>query len=293
MEYAVEVRGATKSYGRVEALRGVDLDVRRGEAVALLGPNGAGKTTLVSLMLGLRKPASGSVRLFGLNPRDIRARARCGVMLQESGVPLFLKVSELVDLFRSYYAKPLSRGEVIRIAGLDQKANSLAVALSGGETQRLYFALAICGDPDAVFVDEPTVGMDVEARRAFWDRMREFSAAGRTLVLTTHHLEEADAIADRIVVIDKGVIVADAAPAVLKSRVETKRVSFDALPAEMLSGLPEHTVERDDARVSLLTSQPEALLRVLFARGAGLKNLEVVGATLEDAVVSLTSRRNA
>jgi ABC-2 type transport system ATP-binding protein len=291
LETAVEVIEAAKSFRKTPALRGVTISIRRGEVVALLGPNGAGKTTLVSLILGLRKPSSGSVRLFGLDPQDRRARTRCGVMLQESGVPLFLKVHELVDLFRSYYPRPLDRDAVIRTAGLEEKADALVVSLSGGQTQRLYFALAMCGDPEALFLDEPTVGMDVEARRGFWAQIREFGAAGRTVLLTTHYLEEADAIADRIVVIDKGLIVADAAPSVLKSEVEQKRVSFDAVDGLDVQGLPLHTSEVRDGRMTLLTSEPETLLRMLFARGADIRALEVSGATLEEAVMTLTARK--
>jgi ABC-2 type transport system ATP-binding protein len=293
IDIAVESRDAKKTFGRVEALRGVTVSIRRGELVALLGPNGAGKTTLVSLLMGLRKPSGGAVRLFGLDPRDRHARTRCGVMLQDSGVPLFLKVREVVDLFRSYYPRPLDCGRAIEIAGLTDKAGSLIVSLSGGQLQRLYFALAICGDPEALFLDEPTVGMDVEARRGFWDHVREFGRSGKTVLLTTHHLEEADAIADRIVVIDRGVIVADASPAVLKSQVENRRVSFDAVVGLELSGLPAHARDERDGRVTLLTSEPESLLRALFARGTDIRHLEVTGATLEEAVMSLTSRKEA
>jgi ABC-2 type transport system ATP-binding protein len=283
-----EVVDATKRYGSTLALNGVSLAIRRGECVALLGPNGAGKTTLLSLLLGLRAPTSGSVRMFGLDPRDRRSRTRCGVMLQESGVPIFLKVRELIDLFRSFYPSPMSREAVLEAADLPEKADAKIATLSGGQQQRLYFGLAMCGDPQALFLDEPTVGMDSEARRGFWDRIRAFARQGRTVLLTTHYLSEADAIADRIVVIDKGVVVADAPPVELKSRVETRRVSFDTIEGLDLSGLPIHAVDGTATRTTLLTSQPEAVLRALFARGADLRNLEVSGATLEEAVLSLT-----
>ncbi|MGH2370788.1 MAG: ABC transporter ATP-binding protein, partial [Chloroflexota bacterium] len=216
---AVELLGARKVYGTVEALKGIDLTIRCGEVVAILGPNGAGKTTAISLMLGLRQPTAGQARLFGLPPTDRRARSRCGVMLQESGVPEVLAVGELVDLFRSYYPSPLPAAAVIRLAGLEDKAKSQTRDLSGGQRQRLYFALAICGDPEALFLDEPTVGMDVEARRVFLDTIRGFARAGKTIVLTTHYLEEADELAERIVVIDRGAIIADASPGVIKAQV--------------------------------------------------------------------------
>jgi ABC-2 type transport system ATP-binding protein len=289
MDSVVNVCGASKTYGRTLALENVSLSVARGEVVALLGPNGAGKTTLVSLILGLRKPTAGHVEIFGLDPRDRRARSRTGVMLQESGLPLFLRVREVIDLFRTYFPQPLDRDQVIQTAGLADKADALIITLSGGQQQRLYFALAICGDPDALFLDEPTVGMDVEARRTFWSHVRTIVQSGRTLLLTTHYLEEADAMADRIVVIDKGRIIADAPPAELKARVENKRISFDTSQAPDFAGLPVSRIQTNGSRIDLLTSDPEGVLRALFARGAEIRNLEVVGATLEEAVIGLTA----
>ncbi len=292
MSSVVDVRGASKFFGRTHALDDVSLTIAGGEVVALLGPNGAGKTTLVSLVLGLRKPTSGDVKIFGLDARDRHARSRTGVMLQETGLPQFLRVREVIDLFRSYYPHPLDRDAVIRTAGLSEKATSMIATLSGGQQQRLYFALAICGDPDALFLDEPTVGLDVEARRNFWSHVREFVRSGRTLLLTTHYLEEADALADRIVVIDKGRTIADAPPSVLKARVKSKRVSFDATEPPKLDGLPVERVQSSAGRVDLFTSEPEAVLRALFDRGLDVRNLEVAGATLEEAVIGLTSGKD-
>src|SRR5207253_11133648 len=180
-----------------------------GEVVAMLGPNGAGKTTSISLLLGLRKPTSGKALLFGLEPTHLLARSRVGVMLQESGVPQMLKVREIVDLFRSYYPKPLPRDRAIAMAGLEEKTNALVKELSGGQRQRLYFALAVCGDPQVLFLDEPTVGMDVEGRRRFLEEIGALATKGRTVVLTTHYLEEADQLARRVIVIDHGRVIAD------------------------------------------------------------------------------------
>src|SRR5215471_8116587 len=202
MQPAVELIEAHKSFGSVEALRGVDIAIPQGELMAMLGPNGAGKTTAISLMLGLRKPTSGRARLFGMDPIERRARSRCGVMLQESGVNGALHVRELVDLFRAYYPRPMPAGRAIALAGLQEQASVAASKLSGGQRQRLYYALAVCGDPDVLFLDEPTVGMDVESRRGFLDAIKEFAAEGKTIVLTTHYLEEADELAERIVVVD-------------------------------------------------------------------------------------------
>ena len=222
---AVELVNVSKRYGEVHALDDVTLAIQPGEVVAMLGPNGAGKTTSISLMLGMRNPTSGTARLFGMDPKDLRARSRIGVMLQESGVPGMLRVEEIVDLFRSYYPAPLSRSEAIQMAGLEAKAHSLVKDLSGGQHQRLYLALAVCGNPDALFLDEPTVGMDVEGRRRFLEEIGELAAKGRTVVLTTHYLEEADQLAKRIIVINHGRVIADSSPAAIKARVAGKRIN--------------------------------------------------------------------
>ena len=290
----VELVAARKRYGDVEALCGLDLTIQPGEVVALLGPNGAGKTTAISLMLGLRRPTSGRALLFGLRPTDRRARSRAGVVLQESGVTGVLTVREIVDLFRSYYPSPLPAAQVIALAGLEGKTRARVVTLSGGQRQRLYFALAICGDPEVLFLDEPTVGMDVEARQIFLNSLRGFAEVGKTIMLTTHYLEEADQLARRVVVIDRGRVVADASPGELKSRVAGRRVSFRVerpLTDQDFRGLPVGGLELEDRRVRLLSNEPEAVLWGLFARGVTIAELEVVGVTLEEALRSLTGTR--
>jgi ABC-type multidrug transport system, ATPase component len=242
-------------------------------------------------LLGLRKPTSGKALLFGLKPDDLNARSRVGVMLQESGIPSMLKVREIVDLFRSYYSRPMARERAIGMAGLEEKANALVKELSGGQRQRLYFALAVCGDPEVLFLDEPTVGMDVEGRRSFIERIAEFAQMGRTVVLTTHYLEEADQLAKRVIVIDRGLVIADASPLEIKSKVAGKRVRFTAvaLTEQDLDGLPITASTISDHGVQLLTNQPEAVLRELFRRGIEISNLELSGADLEDAFISLTT----
>lgn len=291
MPAAAQLIGATKKYGAVEALKGVSLDIELGEVVAMLGPNGAGKTTSISLLLGLRKPTSGKALLFGLDPTHLDARSRVGVMLQESGIPQVLKVREIVDLFRSYYPKPMASDRAIAMAGLEEKAGALVKELSGGQRQRLYFALSVCGDPEVLFLDEPTVGMDVEGRRSFIERIAEFAKLGRTVVLTTHYLEEADQLAKRVIVIDRGLVIADASPQEIKSKVAGKRVRFTSasLADTDLEGLPISTSTISDHKVQLLTNQPEAVLRELFRRGIEISDLEVSGADLEDAFISLTT----
>ena len=286
-----ELLNASKRYGHVQALQDVSLTIDAGEVVAMLGPNGAGKTTSISLMLGIRKPTSGTAQLFGLNPRDLRARSRIGVMLQESGVPGMLTVEEIVDLFCSYYPAPLPVSEAIAMAGLQEKAKTLIKDLSGGQRQRLYLALAVCGNPDVLFLDEPTVGMDIEGRRRFLEEIGELAARGRTVILTTHYLEEADQLARRIIVIDRGRIIADATPAAIKGRVAGKRVTFSSaqpLSENQLAGLPLNSQDIADLRVRLLTNEPETVLRELFRRGVDIHDLEVSGADLEEAFVAMT-----
>jgi ABC-2 type transport system ATP-binding protein len=293
MPPAAQLVDVTKKFGAVEALKGVSFDIELGEVVAMLGPNGAGKTTSISLLLGMRNPTSGKALLFGLDPKDLNARSRVGVMLQESGIPQMLKVREIVDLFRSYYPKPMARHRAIAMAGLEEKANALVKELSGGQRQRLYFALAVCGDPEVLFLDEPTVGMDVEGRRSFIERIAEFARLGRTVVLTTHYLEEADQLAKRVIVIDRGLVIADASPQEIKSKVAGKRVRFKsaALTDKDLDGLPVTSSALDDHTVQLLTNEPEAVLKELFRRGIDITELEVAGADLEDAFISMTSHK--
>jgi ABC-2 type transport system ATP-binding protein len=289
----VELTHVTKRYGDVEAVRDVSFQIDAGEIVAMLGPNGAGKTTSINLMLGLRNPTSGTARLFGLDPKDLKARSRIGVMLQESGVPGMLRVTEIVDLFRSYYPAPLPAAEAIAMAGLEEKARSLVKDLSGGQHQRLYLALAVCGNPDTLFLDEPTVGMDVEGRRRFIEEVAALAARGRTVVLTTHYLEEADQLAQRVIVINQGRVIADASPAAIKSQVAGKRITFTTpspRDESQFDGLPLNSKVVEDHRVRLLTNEPEQVLRELFRRGVELHELEVAGADLEEAFIAMTQR---
>ena len=192
---------ASKKFGEVYALRQLSLEVRAGELLAVLGPNGAGKTTAIKLLLGLAPADTGHVAVFGGDPRKPENRMRTGAMLQVGRIPEKLRVREHIDLFSSYYPSPLPLAESLRVAGLEGTENRMFGELSGGQKQRVLFALAVCGDPDLLFLDEPTVGLDVEARRLLWSQIRQLLARGKTVLLTTHYLEEADALADRIVVI--------------------------------------------------------------------------------------------
>src|SRR5271165_7349912 len=223
-----QARGVTKTYGPVTALRNVDIDLRSGELLALLGPNGARKTTLVRMLLGLASPDTGRVTVFGGDPRDEAMRYRVGAMLQVARVPETLKVREHIDLFSSYYPNPLPMAETLQIAGLDEIKHRRFGELSGGQRQRVLFGISICGNPDLLFLDEPTVGLDVEARRLMWTQIRALVARGKTVLLTTHYLNEADALADRILVLQHGSIVAEGTPAEIKSRAIGKQVRFNS-----------------------------------------------------------------
>jgi ABC-2 type transport system ATP-binding protein len=248
-DIVARLRGTTKKYGATTALSDVTLDIERGGVVALLGPNGAGKTTAVKLLLGLAAPTSGSVELFGADPRNASARQRIGAMLQVGKVPETLSVREHVDLFRAYYPAPAPAAEVMTAAGLTGLEHRRFGELSGGQKQRVLFALALCGNPELLFLDEPTLGFDVEVRRAFWEEIRRFVARGRTVLLTTHYLEEADALADRIVVIDHGAIVADGTPTQIKAKVAGRRIRCRTTLSELeLRHIPRRARGDDGTR---------------------------------------------
>ena len=286
-----KLHSVTKRYGQTTALDNFSMELRAGEVVALLGPNGAGKTTAVRLLLGLISPDSGSVRVLGRDPRDADARTRIGAMLQITRVPEMLRVREHIDLFRSYYPNPLPAAEVMRIAKIDGIANQMFGKLSGGQKQRTLFALALCGNPDLIFLDEPTVGMDIESRRALWDEIRALSAAGKTVLLTTHYLEEADMLAHRIVVINKGRVVCEGTPAEIKNRVSGRRIRcITQLDPEFLASLPSVAdVQKDREAVVILAERPEQVVREMLLRDETLHGLEVSAAALEDAFLALTS----
>jgi ABC-2 type transport system ATP-binding protein len=288
---AAELTAVTKRYGGVLALDQVDLVLERGRVTALLGPNGAGKTTCVKLLLGLARPSAGRVEVFGGDPDAAPQRTRVGAMMQVSKVPETLKVREHLDLFASYYPRPLPRPELIAAAGLDGLEDRPFGKLSGGQKQRLLFALALAGDPDLLFLDEPTVGLDVESRRAFWEQVRRrVEEEGRTVLLTTHYLEEADALADRVVVIHRGKVVADGSPAEIKSRASARRIRCTTRlgPADVAGLRGVSRPRRDRGALELLAVDAERVVRELLARDPGLADLEVTGAGLEEAFLDLT-----
>ncbi len=272
------------------ALRDFSLTLQPGEVVALLGPNGAGKTTAIKLLLGLLTPTGGTARVFGQDPRRTRTRERIGTMLQVAKLPETLRCREFLNLFRSYYPTPLPLEPLINATGLRGIEKKEFRELSGGQKQRLLFALALCGNPDLVFLDEPTLGMDIETRHALWAQVRDLSARGKTVLLTTHYLEEADTLADRIVVMAQGAVIAEGTPTEVKSRVTGRKLRcVTALTAEVLRRMPGVlTVETLGATTTLTVSNAEDVLRHLLAADLTLHSLEVTSPNLEDAFLALT-----
>ena len=279
-----------KRYGQIQALDQVDLAVRRGEVLALLGPNGAGKSTTIALCLGLVEPDSGEARLFGQSPHVLAVRRQIGVMLQSAGIPDTLKVAELLAQTRSAYAQPHSVEECVQLAGLAGLLDRRYGALSGGQQRRVQFALAICGRPQLVFLDEPTVGLDIEARAALWQTIRSLVAEGCAVVLTTHYLEEAEALADRVAVLAQGRIVAEGSVRQIRARVAQRRVRcITTLAAETIGAWSEvRSVCRDGERVEIVTDAAETVVRQLLFEDAGLSELEVQRAGLAEAFVEIT-----
>ena len=284
------IRGAVKRYGDVTALDGLDLTIRPGETVALLGPNGAGKTTAVKLLLGLARPDAGTAELFGGDPRDRRNRWRLGTMLQLANVPETLSAREHVELFSSYYPAPRPVAETLAVAGIEHLAERPFGKLSGGERRRLLFALALCGDPDLLALDEPTVGLDVEARRGLWREVRRFVGRRRSVLLTTHYLEEADALADRIVVLHRGRVLAEGTPRQIKARAAGRRIRcLTRLTPERVREIPGVTAARwNGPVVEAYATEAEPAVRALLELDPTLSELEVAAASLEEAFLTLT-----
>jgi ABC-2 type transport system ATP-binding protein len=289
-----ELRGAHKKYGKVQALDGFDLEVRSGEMLALLGPNGAGKSTAISLLLGLARPDQGAARLFGADPQDIATRRRIGIMMQEVALAPVLEVREHIAQTASYYPNPLPVDDVIARLGLQSLARRRYAKLSGGQKRQVQFAMAICGRPELVFLDEPTVGLDIQAREALWRVVRELVADGVSIVLTTHYLEEAEALADRVAVMARGRIIAGGSVEEIRAHVSHKRVSFaSALAESEIRAWPEvSALARESERWSITTTDAENVLRRLLAADQGVRDVEVRRAGLAEAFTELTGENN-
>ena len=272
----------SKSYGRTRALVDVSLAAERGTVLALLGPNGAGKTTALSLLVGLRRPDHGLALLFGADPRRAEARRALGVTPQEAAYPGSLRVREIVELVRAHYPRPAPTAALLERFGLAELAGRQAGGLSGGERRRLSVALAFAGSPALVVLDEPTAGLDLESRRATWAAIRAFSARGGTVVLTTHHLEEAEALATHVVLVDHGRVTRHGTVAKLRASSGLGRVRFSAEP--LPNGLDGRVVE-EDGTITVYTARPNAVVRQLVEAGARLDRLEVMRPSLEEVLL--------
>jgi ABC-2 type transport system ATP-binding protein len=290
-ELPVSLKGAVKSYGAVRAVNGLDLEIPAGGVTALLGPNGAGKSTAIGLMLGRLRPDSGTAHIFGLDPRELAARRRIGVMLQTAKLPRQLQVGEIIALFAGYYPAPMSVAEAVKLAGLEGLEKRRCAALSGGQQRRLQFAMAAVGRPDLLLLDEPSVGLDLEARRAMWATVRLLRERGATILLTTHHLEEAEALADRVVVIDKGRVRAEGTVTEMKSIVSGRTIRcVTALDDAALKALPGvRSVARAGRAAVLVTGNADETMRALLMADASVADLEIAGAGLEEAFDALVA----
>jgi ABC-2 type transport system ATP-binding protein len=286
----------SKHYGSLKAVDGLSLDLRAGETTALLGPNGAGKSTSLDMLLALRKPTSGKIEMFGSDPYHAVKSGRVGAMLQSGGLMPEVTVRELVTLVTTLHPKPEPIDLTLKRAGIDKFADQRVDRLSGGQTQRVRFALAICGKSELIVLDEPTTAMDVETRRLFWDSMKAEVAEGRTLLFATHYLEEADQAADRILVINRGRLLADGTPAEIKAKAGARRITFhlDQVDEQFLLGLPglaNVEVRRDFVQIQ--TSDSDATLYAVLDAGLRPRDIEVTGLGLEQAFLAITAEDDA
>ncbi len=294
-ETPIQLCGVHKRHGAIEALRGVDLEVAAGSVLALLGPNGAGKSTAVALMLGLLRADVGQARLLGQSPHSLAARRQAGVMLQSAQLPETLSVGELLAQTRGYYAQPLSVADCVAMAGLEGLLPRRYGRLSGGQQRRVQFALALCGRPRALFLDEPTTGLDVEARRQLWSAIGETARGGCAVLLTTHYLEEAEALADQVAVLAAGRIVARGSVAQIRERVLQRRIRIRThLPDAAIAAWPGvESVRHEGERVEIHAAAVEPVIARLLAADPQATDLEVHRAGLADAFLEITRQQEA
>lgn len=292
MEKVIELIHVSKQFQKHKAVNDISFTVNKGETVAILGANGAGKTTTILLMLGLLQPTNGTVRLFQSDPVKLEVRQKIGSMLQETSVMDSLKVNEVITLVQSYYSNPLSAQQLLAITGFsDQDWHKRTEKLSGGQKRRLHFALALAGNPDLIFLDEPTVGMDITARDAFWKAVKELQGQGKTIIFTTHYLQEADEIAERIIMISDGKVAGDGTPENLKAEWTKKTISFKEAAEYSLDvyhSLPfVEEVVKENGRITLVTNDSDKTIYDLVERKFMIQEIEIQQGKLEDAFSKL------
>jgi len=289
-EFWAELSGVKKRFGKTVALDGLDLQVRPGELFSVLGPNGAGKSTAISLLLGLLRPDSGEARLFGRSPSRVESRLRVGVMMQEVMLAPELRVCEHIELVASYYPQPLSLAQAMELANITALAVRPYGKLSAGQKRQVQFAMAICGRPKLLFLDEPSVGLDVRARETMWIALRQVVANGASIVLTTHYLEEAESLSNRVAVLNKGQLMASGSVNEIRALVVRKHITCTtAIAVEQIAAWPDvESVTREQQRLQISTSNSEAVVRRLLAADANLQELEVRRAGLAEAFTELT-----
>ena len=295
-ELSVRFEAVTKRYGATLGLDDVSFDVRVGEIVALLGPNGAGKSTAMSILLGLRQADSGRVSVLGSRPAVATAAGRVGALLQSSPLPAWATVSEVVDLERSLHGQGRPASDLLALAGIESIASRRVEGLSGGQAQRVRFALAMAGDPDVLFLDEPTAAMDLEGRRSFWSTMRSIAAARKAVLFATHHLDEAEAAADRVIVLSHGRVVASGPPSSLRDARSVRTVRFE-LPSSDLSSVADLPgvveIQSDGRVVTLRSTEADVTVRALCHAGVPFRSLDIAAASLEDAFLALVQEEAA
>ncbi|SPU01509.1 ABC efflux transporter ATP-binding protein [Bacillus tequilensis] len=288
MNETVSVSNVTKQFQQKTAVNNISFSMKKGEIAAILGPNGAGKTTVISMILGLLKPSGGEIKLFNRAPHDQQVREQIGVMLQEVSVMPGLKVNEILELFRSYYPNPLSLKELVSLTALTtEDLKTRAEKLSGGQKRRLSFALALVGNPELLIFDEPTVGMDTSSRHRFWQTIHGLADQGKTIIFSTHYLQEADDAAQRILFFADGQLVADGSPMQLRSRIQKQSVSFALRAEESLENLSRHPeveqVIREHQRIIIQTSNTDKVLALIFQENIQARDIRIEHGTLDEA----------
>ncbi len=294
MDHVIQVEGVTKKFGKKVAVNDVSFTIEKGSTVAILGPNGAGKTTTISMMLGLLEPTAGTIKVFGKSPREQSVRNKIGAMLQEVSVIDKLKVREIIELFRSYYSSPLSFEEIITLAGLkEEELKKWVNKLSGGQKRKVGFALALTGNPDLIFFDEPTVGLDITARKSFWENVSWLKSQGKTVIFTTHYLQEADDSSERIILFNNGEIIADGKPEDIKHNIARRSVSLQSDDEGVIEQLKSfHHVIRcyeKDSRIYVVSDNTDAVLSQIFHHQVDARNILIEQGRLEEVFEHLTS----